>query len=129
MAELDLIGLVVRDMAAALRFYRMLGLEIPISADSEDHVEYTTSGGFRLAWDTLELIKSINHDWVEPIGHRMELAFKCQSSAEVDTLYERVIQAGYQSHKPPWDAFWGQRYAIVLDPDGNLVDLFAQLVE
>jgi uncharacterized glyoxalase superfamily protein PhnB len=25
------------------------------------------------------------------------------------------------------DAFWGQRYATVLDPDGNSVDLFASL--
>lgn len=30
-------------------------------------------------------------------------------------------------HKAPWDAFWGQRYAVVVDPDGNLVDLFADL--
>jgi uncharacterized glyoxalase superfamily protein PhnB len=29
--------------------------------------------------------------------------------------------------KEPWDAFWGQRYAAVGDPDGNLIDLFAPL--
>ena len=33
--------------------------------------------------------------------------------------------AGYEGHKEPWDAFWGHRYAIVHDPDGNGVDLFA----
>jgi hypothetical protein len=27
----------------------------------------------------------------------------------------------------PWDAFCGQRYAEVEDPDGNVVDLFAPL--
>ncbi|MFL6036949.1 MAG: glyoxalase, partial [Gaiellaceae bacterium] len=27
----------------------------------------------------------------------------------------------------PFDAFWGQRYATVVDPDGNAVDLFAPL--
>ena len=57
----------------------------------------------------------------------MTLAFKCENSAEVDELYNRILQSGYRGHKPPWDAFWGQRYAVVTDPDGNLVDLFARL--
>jgi len=127
MAEPDLVGIVVRDMATALRFYRVLGLDIPAQADTEPHVEYTTPGGFRIAWDTLELIKSLNDDWVDPSGHRLGLAFKCESPAEVDALYEQVIQEGYQSHNSPWDAFWGQRYAVVIDPDGNLIDLFASL--
>ena len=52
MAQPDLIGIVVRDMAAALRFYRTLGLEIPADQDAEPHVEVTLPGGFRIAWDT-----------------------------------------------------------------------------
>ena len=38
-----------------------------------------------------------------------------------------LVAAGYHGHLEPWDAFWGQRYATVLDPDGNSVDLFAPL--
>lgn len=127
MAELDLAGIVVRDMPAALKFYRLLGLDIPTEADQEPHVEYRTQHGFRLAWDTLALMRQIDPDWPEPSGHRIGLAFLCDSPAEVDTLYERIVAAGYQGHKPPWDAFWGQRYAVVVDPDGNLIDLFASL--
>ncbi len=125
MAEPNLMGIVVRDMAAALRFYRLLGLDIPLGADSESHVEYKTQGGFRIAWDTLELIQSLYEDWSEPSGHRTVLAFKCESPTEVDALFQQITQEGYRSHKEPWDAFWGQRYAVVIDPDGNLVDLFA----
>ena len=128
MAQPDLIGIVVRDMAAALRFYRTLGLEIPADQDAEPHVEVTLPGGFRIAWDTRDLVKSLDPDWVEPVGQRMTLAFKCEDPSEVDKLYERVVQSGYQGHKAPWDAFWGQRYAVVIDPDGNLVDLFAGLL-
>jgi uncharacterized glyoxalase superfamily protein PhnB len=127
MATPDLVGIIVRDMTAALHFYRLLGLNISPEADAEPHVEYTTPGGFRLAWDTAELMKSIHGEWPEPAGHRMGLAFKCESAAEVDSLYQQVTQAGYKGHKPPWDAFWGQRYAVVIDPDGNLIDLFAAL--
>lgn len=129
MAKLDLLGIVVRDMAAALQFYRLLGLELPPEADSEQHVEATLAGGIRIAWDTLELMKSIHPDWVVPAGHRMVLAFKCENPAEVDALYHQVVGAGYLGYKAPWDAFWGQRYAVVVDPDGNLVDLFANLGE
>jgi uncharacterized glyoxalase superfamily protein PhnB len=128
MAQPDLVGIVVRDMAASLKFYRLLGLEIPTSVDTEAHVEFVTSGGFRIAWDSLEMIKGIDPGWVDnPIGQRMTLAFKCENPAEVNTLYDKLIKQGYHSHKAPWDAFWGQRYAVVTDPDGNHVDLFAGL--
>jgi uncharacterized glyoxalase superfamily protein PhnB len=127
MAQPDMIGIAVRDMAAALRFYRLIGLDIPEGAEQEDHAEVYASG-YRIAWDTITMIKSFNPDWNEhPTGQRMTLAFKCADAAEVDKLYAEVIAAGYGSHKAPWDAFWGQRYAVVIDPDGNMVDLFAAL--
>jgi catechol 2,3-dioxygenase-like lactoylglutathione lyase family enzyme len=127
MAKLDLVGIVVHDMAQSLAFYRLLGLDIPLDADTEAHVEARTENGLRLAWDSVELIRTMHPDWVEPVGQRMGLAFLCDNAGEVDSLYEQVTAAGYHGRKPPWDAFWGQRYAIVADPDGNLVDLFAWL--
>lgn len=124
----DMVGMVVRDMAASLRFYRLLELAVPEGVEGEPHVEVTTPNGYRIAWDTLEMIKGMDPDYVEnPVGQRMSLAFKCDTPAEVDTLHGRVVEAGYTSHKAPWDAFWGQRYAVVVDPDGNTVDLFAAL--
>jgi len=127
MAQPDMIGIAVRDMAASLPFYRLLGLDIPPNVEAEPHVEVITPNGYRIAWDTQEMIKGIYPDWVEPVGQRVTLAFKCASPAEVDALYDRVVQSGYHGYKPPWDAFWGQRYAVVADPDGNLIDLFAQM--
>ena len=127
MAKPDLIGIVVRDMETALAFYRLLGLDIPPDAGTEPHVEIALENGFRIAWDTIELMESIHPGWGVPDGHRMVLAFKCASPEEVNTLYKQVIGAGHQTHKAPWDAFWDQRYAVVIDPDGNLIDLFASL--
>ena len=125
--QLDLVGIVVRDMRASLEFYRRLGLNIPDGAEDEPHAEATTPSGLRVAWDSAELIKQIDPDWTEPSGgHRIALAFKCSSPAEVDEKYDELAAVGY-GHKEPWDAFWGQRYAIVKDPDGNAVDLFAPL--
>ncbi|MEU8195177.1 VOC family protein [Microbispora amethystogenes] len=124
----DLIGLVVADMAASLVFYRRLGLDIPLSADTEPHAEVTLDGGLRLAWDTVDTIRSFDPAWTPATGGpRMSLAFRCDGPGEVDRLYADLVEAGYPGHLPPWDAFWGQRYAVVHDPDGNGVDLFAPL--
>src|SRR5262245_55573444 len=128
MPQPDLMGIIVRDMVVSLRFYRSLGLDIPASADTEPHVEYVTPGGFRIAWDSLSMIKDIYPDWNDkPVGHRLSFAFKCDSPAEVDAVYKRLTESGTRGYKAPWDAFWGQRYAVVVDPDGNLLDLFAGL--
>lgn len=127
-ANLDLVGIAVKDMPTALAFYRALGLDIPTEFDSEGHVEITLDNGLRLAWDSHEVMRSFDDDWQEPTGHpRIGLAFLCASPADVDTQYQRIINLGYTSHKAPFDAFWGQRYAQIKDPDGNIIDLFASL--
>jgi catechol 2,3-dioxygenase-like lactoylglutathione lyase family enzyme len=123
----DMIGIVVQDMAAALLYYRLLGLDIPEGVEGEPYVEVRTPNGYRISWNAKELVKQAYHDWEEPAGHRMALAFKCDSPAEVDATYHHLVEQGYEGYKEPWDAFWGQRYAMVRDPDGNVVDLFAPL--
>jgi catechol 2,3-dioxygenase-like lactoylglutathione lyase family enzyme len=126
--RLDMIGIVVADMARSLAFYRRLGLDVPADADGEPHVEITLPGGVRLAWDTVETIRSFDPAWAAPSGSpRVGLAFLCESPADVDRAYETLVADGYEGHKAPWDAFWGQRYAVMHDPDGNSIDLFAPL--
>ena len=122
--KLDMVGIVVKDMKRALDFYRTLGLDIPESADDDMHVEVAL-GGFRLAFDRQEMIADIYGRWDEPVGHRIELAFACDSRDAVDDVFRRLTGQGYGGYREPWDAVWGQRYAIVQDPDGNLISLFA----
>ncbi|MEU6202077.1 VOC family protein [Micromonospora musae] len=126
----DLIGMATTDMARTLDFYRRLGLDIPPGAETQPHVEVTLPGGIRLAWDDAEMVRSFDPDWTPPTGSpRHSLAFRCADPAEVDRWYAELTEAGYEGHLKPWDAFWGQRYAVLHDPDGNGVDLFAPLPE
>ena len=124
-ASLAAIGIVTEDMAESVRFYRLLGVNVP--DPTGDHLDATLPSGVRLMWDTLELIRQLDSDWIAPVGNRMALAFECASPAEVDATYHRIVDAGFDSKKEPYDAFWGQRYAQVVDPDDNVIDLFAQL--
>jgi catechol 2,3-dioxygenase-like lactoylglutathione lyase family enzyme len=126
------IEIVVADMATSLAFYRRIGLDIPADADAEPHVDVDL-GGIHLAFDTRETILSFDPAWTPPSGgHGMALAFSCGSPAEVDAAYAELTAAeptdgGGTGMIKPWDAFWGMRYAVVHDPDGNTIDLFAPL--
>jgi uncharacterized glyoxalase superfamily protein PhnB len=124
---LDAIGIVTADMAASCRFYALLGVPVGTPPEGEDHFEATLPSGIRLMWDSVELIKQINPDWEPPVGQRLALAFLCESATGVDETFAAVSAAGFATKSEPWDAFWGQRYAQVVDPDGNIVDVFAPL--
>jgi uncharacterized glyoxalase superfamily protein PhnB len=123
------IGVIVSDLPRAIAFYSLLGLEFPPEYDaSHGHVEAALPGGLRFMLDTVETIKSFDPDWTAPVGgHRIAVAYECDSPADVDATFEQLVASGGNGHREPWDAFWGQRYAQVQDPDGNLVDLFAPL--
>ncbi|WP_369195214.1 VOC family protein [Streptomyces djakartensis] len=127
-ARFDAIGMVVSDMAASVAFYRRLGFAFPQDAETQPHTEAELPGGLRLMLDTEETVRSFLPGWRPPAGGgRTSLALRCDAPGEVDTLFEELTGAGYHGELKPWDAFWGQRYAVVLDPDGNGVDLFAPL--
>jgi len=126
MPQLNAIGIVASDMARSISFYRLLGLEVPETPD-EGHVDTFLPNGVRLMLDTEDVVKSFRPDWSRATGNQLALAFECGSPAEVDETYERVVAAGFHGEKEPWDAFWGQRYAQLQDPDGVGVDLYAAL--
>lgn len=78
--------------------------------------------------DTETLISQLAPSRQRPTGgHAITLAFQCSSPAEVDALFGALSTLGAKTKQQPWDAFWGQRYASVLDVDGNQVHLFCPL--
>jgi uncharacterized glyoxalase superfamily protein PhnB len=77
--------------------------------------------------DTEDVVRSFRPDWTRETGNQLGLAFECATPAEVDEVYGLAVAAGFHGEKEPWDAFWGQRYAQLQDPDGIGVDLYATL--
>lgn len=130
MARLDAIGVIVSDLKRSAAFYRRLGLSFPDDPDPEGHghAEAILDNGLRFMMDTVEGVQEFDSSWKPPTGgHRMAVAFVCESPSALDRLFTELVAGGAKPHKEPWDAVWGQRYAQIYDPDGNVVDLFAQL--
>lgn len=122
--RLDLIGIVTADLPASLAFYRRLGLDVPEGSDDAPHVEVVLPG-VRIAWDPVATVRSFDPGFEPVPGGAIALAFDCGTPAGVDDVVADLAAAGAPVHLAPFDAPWGQRYATVLDPDGNHVDLFA----
>jgi catechol 2,3-dioxygenase-like lactoylglutathione lyase family enzyme len=126
---LNSIDLVVADIAASIAFYDRLGLAFKVDESYPDHAGCDLPNGLHVMLDT-EKFRATAHTagWNRPTGDpRAFFAFEFPSPAGVDAKYAELTEAGYHGVQEPWDAFWGMRYATVLDPDGNGIDLYASL--
>ena len=128
--DLNQIDLVARDMEATLAFYRALGVEIPEqaiwrTASGVHHVDVPMPGGTIVHFDSPALARVYDRGWREPSGPgtRIVLSFRLPTREDVDRTYARLTALGHPSAQPPYDAFWGSRFAIVEDPDGTHVGI------
>src|SRR6201994_377060 len=94
--QLEAIGIVSSDLGRTRAFYALLGIEF---AEGDDHVEATMPNGLRLMVDTEDVIRSFNPEWTRATGNQLALAFACGSPAEVDEVYARAVEAGFEGEK------------------------------
>jgi uncharacterized glyoxalase superfamily protein PhnB len=124
--KIDAISVTSKNLKESVKFYKLLGFEFADFSDNEVHIEaITKEGEVRLMIDDAELMKSILGSAPVPSTHS-SFAILCETSEKVDEVTGKIKEAGHETVKEPWDAFWGQRYAVVKDPAGYMIDLFAQ---
>lgn len=131
-ADLNLLDLVTANIEATIAFYRALGVDIPETAiwrtpSGAHHVDITFPGGMQAHFDSAALAKTYNRGWREPTGSgsRVVIGFRVAARDDVDRTFRRLTDLGHRGSQPPYDAFWGARYAIVEDPDGNYVGIMS----
>ncbi|HEX4303739.1 MAG TPA: VOC family protein [Rhizomicrobium sp.] len=130
---LEQLDLVAKDMDATIAFYRRLGVKIPQSAiwrtkSGAHHVRIGMANGFELAFDSPKLARVYNRSYRGSRGGgNVVIGFSVGTRHGVDKLYAKMTKVGHRGLMPPWDAFWGSRYAIVADPDGNPVGIMSPM--
>ncbi len=118
------VTLVVGSTAASADFYRRLGLAVP--EDPDVHVEIPQAPApISLELDAVESASLWNASWRAGAGTNVIVGISVPTRDDVDALYADLTGAGAPGVQPPFDAFWGGRYAIVADPDGNQVGLMS----
>lgn len=124
--KLNAVGVTSKNLTKSVEFYTLLGFQFPEFKEDEQHVETTPDGDAKLMIDSASMIKDIMGEVPKP-GNHSSFAVQYDTPEEVNEVARKVQEAGFTIEKEPWDAFWGQRYAVVTDPDGYMVDLYAQL--
>jgi uncharacterized glyoxalase superfamily protein PhnB len=120
------INLIAKNYDETLKFYRLLGINIPDPTPEPPgcfHVE-SDNKGVLFSLDNENLARMYHAAWRKDSPRTSVLmTVTLNSRNEVDEAYERMVKAGYKGQQRPFDAFWGSRYAIVADPEGNDVGL------
>jgi catechol 2,3-dioxygenase-like lactoylglutathione lyase family enzyme len=113
----------VRDMAAMRRFYGgVLGFPL-VRELSSGWIEY------RVGANTLALAKPSRTAADAPVPNgsaALQLAFKV-SAPEVDKCADELVGQGVDLLSPPTDQAFGHRTLFFRDPDGNLLEVYADI--
>jgi catechol 2,3-dioxygenase-like lactoylglutathione lyase family enzyme len=120
---IDYTVIFVRDMTAMRRFYEDV-LGFPLLRElSPRWIEY------RVGDNTLALATPTRTaaDPPTPDGSAsLQLAFKV-SAPEVDQCAGELVRLGINLLSPPTDQVFGHRTLFFRDPDGNLLEVFANI--
>jgi hypothetical protein len=112
------VNVIVDDVAAAAQFLADLGVELEptlpewavhhrsFAADVSDFDADIDSPSFATWWG------GVPTDGVP----RLVVNLRVDAREDVDRLHRRGLDAGAVELKPPFDAFWGARYAVMLAP-------------
>ena len=126
--RLDQINLIVGDVRTSRAFYSRLGLDFgevqdPVWSDHHVSALHGNDAGIDVDLDSTSFAGKWNTGW--PGGPGAVLGFKVGSRREVDDLVGELAADGVPVQQEPFDAFWGARYAVVSDPDGNGVGIMS----
>jgi hypothetical protein len=126
--DLYMLGLIVQDMSASLRFYRRLGLDIPEGSESNSHVEVKMGSGLTFfldskpaRWDPSFPSRKAAAERTTTENYTSVLEFYLETQSAVEAKYAELISFGYQGRRAPYSTVFGMCFALIDDPDGNTI--------
>jgi uncharacterized glyoxalase superfamily protein PhnB len=130
--ELYMLGVIVRDMATALAFYRRLGLAIPDGSERQSHVEIKMGNGMTffldskpIRWDPHYQMSTADTSSTADQRYPVVLEFYLKERSALEAKYADLTAHGYQGFRAPYATSFGMYFAMIKDPDGNTILLSA----
>ena len=123
--RLDGFGIVVKDMAVMVRFYRdVLGFEIK-EDENTSNVFLEKDGTLFLLYRRTDFEKMTNrqYNYADNINGHYEIALSVENYAAVDKTFDEVVSKGATPVMKPTTEEWGQRTCYIADPEGNLIEI------
>lgn len=125
-SRIALMTILATDVSKMKQFYRDV-LGFTIQSEVDGYVEFANDG-VRFSICHRQVMVDITGDESfkeEPKGQKFELAFPCDSVAEVEETYHTIVSKGAVPIKEPATMPWGQTTAFFADPEGNIHEIFA----
>jgi catechol 2,3-dioxygenase-like lactoylglutathione lyase family enzyme len=120
--KISIVGLSVRDLAAAVAFYRDgLGFPTHNYTEGDDYVMFRLEGSWLSLSPREMALANLPSD--AAAFSTFGLSHNVASAAEVDEVYRFALSAGATALKPPQPAPWGGYEANFADPDGHVWDI------
>ena len=123
--RLDGFGIMVKDMAVRVRFYRdVLGFEIK-EDENTSNVFLEKDGTLFLLYRRTDFEKMTNrqYNYADNINGHYEIALSVENYAAVDKTFDEVVSKGATPVMKPTTEEWGQRTCYIADPEGNLIEI------
>jgi len=123
--RIDMIGVFTKDLTRMVTFYRdVLGFSIDWDGTGP-YAEFRNEGVRFSMYERAKLPGLFGQTPTYPSGLNgtFELAIELPTSADVDREFKRVTAAGAETVYPPRDEPWGMRSSMIMDPDGNLIEI------
>ena len=123
--RLDGFGLLVKDMAGMIRFYRdVLGFEIKETEDTSN-VYLVKDGTLFLLYGRkdFERLTHRRYEYIDGLNGHFEIALSVDTFDEVDAAFKTAVANGAAPVLEPELEPWGQRTCYIADPEGNLIEI------
>lgn len=115
-----MVVLLIEDLPRSLAFYRRLGVEFPVDADTRTDIQVPIGDRHQLVLTTTFARYVPDHERPSG-GSRVMLEFFVEGNDAVDAKYAELIDAGYRGRRAPFLTEFGAYMGIVDDPDDNTV--------
>lgn len=129
--KLDMVALFVADLHKMVDFYHHV-VGIDIEWDREGPYAEFKHEGIRFSMcERKMLCELLGKDLSFPTGINgsFELSINVGEPAKVDSTYHRMIEKGATGIYPPRNEAWNMRSAMIIDPEGNIIEIASDFWE